>query len=57
MDHVIWTILYGPYYMDHIIWTILYGPYCVDHIIWIMSDGPIHMVCSTTAKINAEIVI
>ena len=31
MDHIIWIILYGPYYMDHIIWTILYGSY---YIIW-----------------------
>ena len=25
MDHIIWTISYGPYHMDHMIWPILLG--------------------------------
>ena len=34
LDHIIWTIPCGPYYVDHIMWTILCGPYHVDQLMW-----------------------
>ena len=34
MNHMIWTIWYGPNDMDYMTWTIWYGSYGIDHMIW-----------------------